>query len=333
MEERLKYLFQRYLDNACTRSEFDEFLWYVSNSANNDTVRELIKKVYEDSGQDASSQTFVDESGNLVLTQPEWFTQEERVTVKGRKKWMGAMAVAACLVIAMGFIWYMQPAAGEGVTTTAQSELARKSTERSEYKYLLLPDSTQVWLNAESKLEYAQQFTGNKRMVYLSGEAYFDVKHADKIPFVIMTGKVSTTVLGTAFNIKAYPGRKDVIVSVSRGKVKVDFNDLEVATLTKGQQVKVSNTDSRIVEKKQALNEAASWQQGNLAYDDENMENIIADLERMYDVRIRIDNIAIRQLRVTTSFKREIGVEQALQVLCELTDTQLKQGDGQYTIQ
>jgi transmembrane sensor len=332
MEERLKYLFQRYLDNACTRSEFDEFLWYVSNSANNDSVRELIKKVYENSGKDGSSQTFVDESGNLVLTQPEWFTQDERVPAKGRKKWMGALALAACLVIVAGYIWYVQPPDSKG-QVVAQGDLTRKSTERSEYKYLLLPDSTQVWLNAESKLEYPLHFTGNKRTVYLSGEAYFDVKHADKIPFVIMTGKVSTTVLGTAFNIKAYPGRKDVIVSVSRGKVKVDFNDHEVATLTKGQQVKVSNTDSRVVEKKPALNEAASWQQGNLAYDDENMEDIIADLERVYDVRIRIDNVAIRQLRVTTSFKREIGVEQALQVLCELTDTELKQGDGQYTIQ
>ena len=62
MEERLKYLFQRYLDNDCTRNEFDEFLWYVSNSANNDAIREMIKKVYDDSGMDASSQTYVDES-------------------------------------------------------------------------------------------------------------------------------------------------------------------------------------------------------------------------------------------------------------------------------
>jgi ferric-dicitrate binding protein FerR (iron transport regulator) len=332
MEERLKYLFQRYLDNACTRSEFDEFLWYVSNSANNDAIRELVKKVYGDTGRDASSQTFVDESGNLVLTQPEWHVQEERTPVKSSRRWIGAMAAAAILVIVAGYIWYMQPPPTKAATM-AQAELTHKSTERSEYKYLLLPDSTQVWLNAESKLEYPQQFGGNKRMVYLSGEAYFDVKHADKIPFVIATGKVSTTVLGTAFNIKAYPGRKDVIVSVSRGKVKVDYDDREVAMLTNGQQVRVSNTDSRVVEKKPAVIEAASWQQGNLAYDDENMEDIIADLERVYDVRIRIDNIAITQLRVTTTFKREIGVEQALQVLCELTDTKLRQADGQYTIQ
>jgi ferric-dicitrate binding protein FerR (iron transport regulator) len=332
MEERLKYLFQRYLDNDCTRNEFDEFLWYVSNSANNDAIREMIKKVYDDSGMDASSQTFVDESGNLVLTRPDWFLEKERSKGKSVKKWIGAMVAVVGVSIVAGFAWFQkQPVAK--TTTTVKAELTRKSTERSEYKYLQLPDSTQVWLNAESSLDFPPRFSGDKRIVYLSGEAYFDVKHADKIPFVIQTGKVSTTVLGTAFNIKAYPGRKDVIVSVSRGKVKINFDDREVATLTKGQRVKVSNTDSRMVEKKPAVNEAASWQQGNLAYDDENMEDIIADLERVYDVRIRIENISIRQLRVSTSFKREIGVEQALQVLCQLTDTELKQADGQYRIQ
>lgn len=333
MEERLKYLFQRYLDNACTRNEFDEFLWYVSNSANNDATRELIKKVYDDSGMDASSQTYVDESGNLVLTRPDWFLQEERPKGKSSKKWIGALVAVVGVSIVAGYAWFQKQPVTKTTGVTAKAELTRKSTERSEYKYLLLPDSTQVWLNAASSLEFPPQFNGEKRIVYLSGEAYFDVKHADKIPFVIQTGKVSTTVLGTAFNIKAYPGRKDVIVSVSRGKVKVDFDDREVATLTKGQRVKVSHTDSRMVEKKPAINEAASWQQGNLAYDDENMEDIIADLERVYDVRIRIDNIPIQQLRVSTSFKREIGVEQALQVLCQLTDTELKQADGQYRIQ
>jgi ferric-dicitrate binding protein FerR (iron transport regulator) len=57
-------------------------------------------------------------------------------------------------------------------------------------------------------LEFPDEFKGKTREVYLSGEAYFDVKHADKVPFIIHTGNVSTTVLGTAFNIKAYPVKK-----------------------------------------------------------------------------------------------------------------------------
>jgi len=62
-------------------------------------------------------------------------------------------------------------------------------------------------------------------------------------------------------------------------------------------------------------------------------EDIVADLERLYNVKIRIDNGAIRDLKVSTAFRREIGIEQALQVLCKLTDTMLRQADGWYIIQ
>ncbi len=333
MEERLKYLFQRYLDNTCTRKEFEEFLWFVSDAGHDESIRELIKKLYEDSGTSASSQTYVDESGNLVLTRPDWYSSEPSSRRSGKRKFLSILAVAAVLIVAIGFAWFQGNRKEVKTIASTNIELARESTERSEYRYVLLPDSTQVWLNAASSLDFPRQFDSEKRIVYLSGEAYFDVKHAEKIPFIIHTGKVTTTVLGTAFNIKAYPGRKDIIVSVSRGKVKVNFDEHEVATLIQGQQVKVSNSNNKLIEKKSAIAEATSWQQGNLAYDDEDMDDIIADLQRVYNVRIDVLNESIRKLRVSTSFKREIGVEQALQVLCELTDTELMQADGRYLIQ
>jgi ferric-dicitrate binding protein FerR (iron transport regulator) len=167
----------------------------------------------------------------------------------------------------------------------------------------------------------------------LSGEAYFDVKHAENDPFVIRTGKISTTVLGTAFNIKAYPDRKNIIVSVSTGKVKVSYDNVPVVTLIKGQQVNVNSVYNTAVEKKIAPAAVAAWQQGNMSYEDEAFEDIIADLERLYNVRIRIDNASIRTLKVSTAFRREIGIEQALQVLCKLTDTMLRQTEGWYVIQ
>jgi ferric-dicitrate binding protein FerR (iron transport regulator) len=140
-------------------------------------------------------------------------------------------------------------------------------------------------------------------------------------------------VLGTAFNIKAYPGREHVIVSVSRGKVQVNYNENEVATLIPGQQVKVSNNNKRVVQKKIAITEAAPWQQGNLVYDDETIKDVIADLERIYDVTIRVQNETLVNERISTSFRREIGIEHALQVLCNLTDTQLKLVNNKYVIQ
>jgi len=333
MEERIRYLFRQYLENKCSRQELEEFFSYIRASGNDEVLRGLIKKVYENTEQFHSIQTYVNEHGTLILTDG---TGTSDVTIpkkrSRRRRLVAGLVVIACLAIVGAAIWLIRP-----TNRTASAPVAvavtKSTTERSEYKYLLLPDSTQVWLNASSTLEFPEHFRTNKREVTLSGEAYFDVRHSEKTPFIIRTGKISTTVLGTSFNIKAYPDRQHVIVSVSTGKVKVSYNNVPLATLVKGQQVKVNSQLSTVEEKKIAPAEVAAWQKGNMSYDDEAFEDIVADLERLYNVKIRIENDAIRALKVSTSFRREIGIEQALQVLCKLTDTMLRQSDGWYIIQ
>jgi ferric-dicitrate binding protein FerR (iron transport regulator) len=292
----------------------------------------LIKKAYDEAGQPHSSHTYVDERGNLVLPQPA-LNEQPAATIKPQRKKRVTIAMAAIVIIMTGGVaWLLyRPMSKQPVAAT--KGLAKKMTGRSEYRYMLLPDSTQVWLNAASTLEYPQQFASGAREVYLTGEAYFDVKHADKKPFLIHTGKVTTMVLGTAFNIKAYPGRENIIVSVSRGKVRVNYETKEVAVLTQGQQVKVNNNNNTMVQKKVAITEAAPWQQGNLVYDDETISDVVADLERNYDVTIRIQSEAVANERISTSFRREIGIESALKVLCNLTETQLKLEHNMYVIQ
>jgi transmembrane sensor len=330
MEERIKYLFRQYLNNTCTRKEFEEFFSYINEASHNELIRKLIQKAYEETGQ--SSLTYVDERGKLMLTEPVWDAQPV-AKVRTRHKNRVFIGIATCVIVTLaGVVWLInRPFKQQQVEH--KPALAKKITGRSEYKYMLLPDSTQVWLNAASTLEYPHQFASDKREVFLTGEAYFDVKHADKLPFLIHTGNVTTLVLGTAFNIKAYPGRENVIVSVSRGKVRVNYNEKEVATLTPGQQVKVSNLNKPVVQKKIAVAEAAPWQQGNLVYDDETMNDIIADLERIYDVTIRVQHETLANERISTSFRREIGIDHALQVLCKLTDSQLKLENNTYVIQ
>jgi len=332
MEDRIRYLFRQYLENKCSRQELEEFFSYVRASGDNEALRSLIKKVYENTGQVPSIQTYVNEHGTLILPGR---AEGGNVPVRqrqSRRNLAAGLVMFACLAIIGTIVWLIRPANHTAPAPLAAG-LTKSTTERSEYKYLLLPDSTQVWLNASSTLEFPKHFRTNKREVTLSGEAYFDVRHSEKTPFIIHTGKISTTVLGTSFNIKAYPDRQHIIVSVSTGKVKVSYNNIALATLVKGQQVKVNSQLNTVEEKKIEPAEVAAWQKGNMSYDDEALEDIVADLERLYNVKIRIDNDAIRTLKVSTSFRREIGIEQALQVLCKLTDSILKQSDGCYIIQ
>jgi transmembrane sensor len=334
MEERLRYLFQRYVENNCSKKELEEFFAIIRRSGQEIQLRQLIRKVYNEIKDNPLFSTYVDENGRLVLTEPEWISSPSTMSEPKTTKFYSRLLVAAAIILVAGAIWLIKDrdTRKQGIPMTVES-LTRKETDRAESKFLMLADSTKVWLNGASSLEFPDQFNSNKREVYLKGEAFFDVRHAERTPFIIHTGDVSTTVLGTAFNIKAYPGQKNITVSVSRGKVKVTRKDGWETTLTMGQQVKVGGDKRSTAEKSIPVNEIAAWQQGDIVFDDESVDDIITDMKRIYNAEIQMVDETLKELKLTTSFRKEIGVEQALQVLCQLTDTELKLVNGVYLIQ
>lgn len=334
MEDRLQYLFKRYLDNTCSRKELEEFFSYIHQAEQDESLRRLIRDIYNNLKTNESTATHVNEKGLLVITEPVWMNvPESKPIIKRSGSRPAVLSIAAVFIIIAG-IWFVKGNDNAGKKTSAPvASLTKKNTDRSESKFILLEDSSRIWLNSSSSLEFPDQFDLAKREVFLTGEAYFDIKHAEKVPFIIHTGNVSTTVLGTAFNIKAYPGQKTITISVSRGKVKITRGDGWETILIKGQQLKLNEEQKEITEKNIPAENIAAWQQGNIVFDDQELEDIISDMERIYNVSIYISNDELEELKISTSFKREIGVEQALQVLCKLTDTQLKQKDGTYIIQ
>ena len=331
MEERLQYLFQRYISNTCSAKELDEFFAYIDQAEHDEQIRQMIKDVYHNLQHNPSAITHVDEHGKLVITEPAW-TLAPAVPLPVKKSNRNAwVSIAAALIIFTSLFWLLKSKVNDP-KSAAISSLTKKTSNRSEFKYLLLEDSTQVWLNAASSLEFPDHFTSTKREVILTGEAYFDVRHAERTPFIIRTGSVSTSVLGTAFNIKAYPGQESITVSVSRGKVKVAREDGWSKTLQEGQQVKLGSHKPGAIEKKIPAADVAAWQKGNIVFDDESLSDIISDLERIYNVEIRLTDNSVKDLRISTAFKREIGIDQALTVLCKLTDLRLNQSDEIYFI-
>ncbi|WP_341835412.1 FecR family protein [Chitinophaga pollutisoli] len=206
MEERIQYLFKRYRDNTCTRQEYEEFFALLRQAGHDDTLRELIRQAWNSDEELPHAETYVNARGRLIHP-------------AGRQLKLVKFAVAAALItiVATG-TWLLYPS-GSAQAPAMQGQ----QTARSEVRRLSLPDGTLVWLNTASNLRYAEDFGQEDRTVYLSGEAYFDVAQDGGKPFIIHTGHISTTVLGTAFNIRAYPGQEDVTVAVSSGKVKVRY--------------------------------------------------------------------------------------------------------------
>ena len=337
MEDRIRYLLRQYENNRCSHEELEELFYYIGNARNSEgPLKRIVRKIYDDIRKNHPSFTYVDESGRLIFTEPDHgnVSAGKETMLKKKIKAPVLVVLLAAILMASAVLWLMRKDmfGRKSPQRNAAIGLTKKFSERSEQKYLLLHDSTEVWLNAASSLEFPDEFTGSRRELWLSGEAFFKVKYAPNKPFIIHTGKVSAVVLGTSFNIKAYPGQKEVIISVSQGSVNIKRNQDIVATLTRGQQVKIDDTAEKIAEKHIAVSQVAAWQHGDMIYDDEVLTDVVADLERVYNVNINITNRAVQQLKISTSFRKDIGISQALLILCKLTGTELHSGDHQYEL-
>jgi len=206
------------------------------------------------------------------------------------------------------------------------------STARGGLYDVMLPDGSHVWLNGASSIRFPSRFSGMERSVELSGEAWFDVNHAEKLPFRIHSGAITTSVLATAFDIKAYPGQRNIVVAVQHGRVRIQAGNKVLATLQKGSQLRV-NADTSSDEASIDTLSVATWKQGNLLYKNESLENIIVDLRWTFRDSIAIKRPALKDARLTVSFNRNIGAQQALEIICRIIDGRLTNKNGTFLIE
>lgn len=161
-----------------------------------------------------------------------------------------------------------------------------------EIKLITLPDGTTICLNAGSRLKYPDKFKEKTREVTLTGEAFFKVTHDSSKPFIIHSGKIKTTVLGTSFNVKAYAEDKSVKITVVSGKVGVaPITSKHPAVLLTSNMKMVYNKTSQamLTEKIDDASSVISWQQGKLQYHNTPLFDVLADVQRKYNVTIRAD--------------------------------------------
>ncbi len=331
MPARIEILFNKFIAGECTRQEYDELMDLLKENQQEERVRSMLQQVYQSTARSLKSVTYVDNTGQLQRVDE----VESTSTVRRmpRRSRFVVVAIAAVLVLSIGGWWiFRQQVPAPSVAAIPAARAVQKITQRGEMKYLLLPDSTQLWLNVASTLDFPETFAEGKREVYLSGEAFFDVKHAAARPFLIHTGNVVTKVLGTSFNVKAYPGQPDVVVSVKRGKVEVSKDNMVMATLTRGQEVKVITTAREATIGAMQENSVAAWTTGRLIYDSRPLSDVLKDLERNYNVSIELADSTVGAIIVTTSFRRDIGVEDALTILCEAFELKLIHENGVYNI-
>ena len=200
--------------------------------------------------------------------------------------------IAAIFIIMVGGVYLLANNWPKIDTRTNPVAYKVFSTQNGERSKFMLPDGSEVWLNTNSELKYTDQFNQGTRKVYLTGEAFFDVIRDEEHPFTIHAKDVTTTVLGTSFNIKAKDD-EDIEVTVATGKVKVASTSSyqnKMVLLTPNQQATYIAETHEFSRKDVDLNIYLTWKEEKLTFDEISLSKAMAMLERRYGAKISIKN-------------------------------------------
>ena len=180
----------------------------------------------------------------------------------------------------------------------------------AEYK-VILSDGTKVHLNSGSGLHYPTGFTGENREVCLIGEAYFEVAKDSLHPFIVKTGQMSIRVLGTSFNVKAYPAQEQTAATLEEGKIQVTCQGKNY-NITPGSQITYNTTDQKIEIKEVDTELYTSWKSGYYKFEQMSLQEIMSTLALWYDLNIFYQNPETKNILFTGRLKRYENVENLL---------------------
>lgn len=176
---------------------------------------------------------------------------------------------------------------------------------------LVLADGTKVWLNAETELRYSDHFSGTSREVELTGEAYFEVTKNALRPFYVKTAGMVVKVLGTSFNVRAYPEEMQQATLVN-GKVEVDCAGRDIL-IKPGEQLTLTNGQAEV--RTVHVSNYVGWKEQRFVFDDKMLIEVLSDLERWYDVHVFIADTAVRELRFTANLPKYENMDKVLQII------------------
>ncbi|WP_256010170.1 FecR family protein [Desertivirga xinjiangensis] len=242
-----------------------------------------------------------------------------------------AAAISAVFLLTAFFQFYKT-----GKKEAAREQWIVKKAGASKI-HLVLPDSTEVWLNAGSEISFRRAFSDHKlRLVKLSGEGYFDVSHNPSRPFIVQSGLVKTTVYGTSFNIRAYQNERIYSVSVNSGKVGVSTpvnsssklkgspsEKQSVMFLTPGQKLLYSKWNKQVSMSEIRTADVNSWLEGELIFDQTPLNEVFRTLERQYNLEIVSDDQRLEGCTLTARFKNK-SIAEVLKTLKLATNIRSK---------
>lgn len=325
-KEQFLDLLHRFIEGKCTKEEHDQVAhWYQ-------TLGEDIR-------------LYVDEETRLKLKQVVWAGITAKLNIpkdnslgsgnKARSRRLQLIKIAAAIALVASFIGYCivwLNSKDSDIIQLAQTNpvkgLQEVSNNSKQAIRLPLNDGSVIVLQPDGKVRFNDVRNEKSRTVYLEGEAYFEVAHDRSRPFSVYTGAIITKVLGTSFSVKAGNKNDDITISVKTGRVLVSKKEVGKDTsaavvitsviLTQNQKAifnpVLNKLTTSLVEYPVPLPESSNKMA--MKFDDESVEVILKEFERIYGVDIVYDETLIRQCRITAAFSNE-GLFERLNVVAK----------------
>lgn len=314
--ESIKRIFQLYIGKHFTRMGRAIFGKWLRAQQDQVEKEEMLYQYWEASEGEISADTWY-----------EWNRLQGRIGIlfkQNRRPWIGwmkyAAVVALFLMTAGGTYWFTMEYALRRPT-----EMAEIFVPYGETRELVLPDSSQVWVNAGSTLVYPSDFSKmDSRTVYLTGEASFHVSKNKEKPFIVKTAGLDVQALGTVFTVKSYAGEDCTTATLEEGSVKVSLKEGDGRSyiLKPSDQLVYSHTDGGVRMNRVDIALYKMARKGYLIFEDVSFEQMILTLEKKYGVTFQYNATRYRNDLYNVKFAPNETIENVMEILHQLIGIQ-----------
>lgn len=306
-QRKINNLIARHLSGETSPEEQNEFReWLNARESNQQEFRKLAItfQLSKSAYQSAGKKRVFNKIKSKISEESLHYSLNERNKPRVNWPWV-SVAASIILLIVSGFFFFndnlLQGSEGE-----LSSAIMLKTNPPGQKSKVFLPDGSIVWLNSASSIRYEREFNDSVRLIRLAGEAYFDVKKDARRPFIVQSGEIYTTALGTAFNVRAYDMHQ-ITVALTHGKVNVSLPSQNSALeIDPGEGVDFTEGEQMSFRKITIDPEKVKmWKDGLLELDNASLEQTIKKLERWYGVEIVMVNTPTRPWNAKGLFDNE----------------------------
>jgi len=297
----------RYLLNIADKDELDDLSRWERKSADNSRFLGSLRTFWNHPSEEKSS-------GLLTHARERLLTRiTPGVGKQGKRSLFSSFSKIAAAIILLISITGVSSYFISKSNLFYKNNWVEVSTQAGQQSKVTLPDSSIVWLNAETEVRYHPD--RRERKVYLNGEAYFEVKHSSDYPFVVETGDAKVRVLGTKFNVSHYPGAEFDKVSLLSGRIEMSLAGRKSPIeLKPGEKVVYRPVTHVMTKMKANVQNEILWRQGILIFDNDSFNELIQKLERYYAVTFVYNKEAFRNIHYTGTINN-LTIERVLEFI------------------